>query len=739
MSITGSKSLNSNNIEGVSTAGIIDQLQNQVPINATNITNLQQATTGITYSDISSVDMTTINNNVTITGTIKTGNIRLNNTDHNFRQIFNTYYNFMDTSSNVGGVNVGRVYSTSLASYYQLYDAGATFSFTFGTIGTTFPFQLTSTALATSVPNNITTTVSSPIPSLTITDSVTLNRLNFSPALDPGSYNRIVSTNDSVIFTTSSNGAAENETLVLTTNSNICGGIRLTATTLVLGNGGTIGIATPLTNMSIDGTLGTLNLKATSSIQIDAPTATFTNPPSCSVAATTANQLVTKSYVDNVSSNSPVGTIIMYGSNTIPPGWLLCNGSNVSKITYADLWDVIGDTFLTFPPPTGFFQLPSFVGLYPRGAGYNAGLTSVSTTLGQVMTGQVGRHGHISASMNSDTQGTTTSKSVVSAVSGLAGLIITSTSVSAPVVTTTATNGTTTTTLDTYNPLNSILTAETRPNNISVNYIIKFQTSATPAPLTTPTFTQTTSVLTIQNNASASGIINFVLDDASSVAQTPLSLSSTAITVALPVTCATAPTLASHLVNKTYVDGLVAGGVGLTSTDQTITGVKTFTNDLITSSCHYGRNDGFAFNVASTTGTTIGLYPIGYCWEILGVLSTPATGSNYAGIVASPALTKGVWAISGYMVINKGTGAYLAASNVSVLWDTVAGIRIYPASSGMTYPLLAASTAAKYIIPLGTINVVVTTAGAIQTITRMISCTIGTLTWQVSFTGVKIA
>ena len=138
-------------------------------------------------------------------------------------------------------------------------------------------------------------------------------------------------------------------------------------------------------------------------------------------------------------------------------------------------------------------------------------------------------------------------------------------------------------------------------------------------------------------------------------------------------------------------------------------------------------------------GATNGLYPIGYCWEILGALSTPANGSNYAGIVASPALGLGVWAISGYLVLNKGTGSYIANSSVSVLWDTIAGIRIYPASSGMRFPLISTNTTAQLIIPLGTINVVVTTAGAIQTITRMVSMTVGTATWQVSFSGVKIA
>jgi len=71
MSITGSKSYNTNNVAGTSTSAMLDEI-NQIPINTTNIIALQQITTGITYSDISSTDMTTINNNLTITGTLTT-------------------------------------------------------------------------------------------------------------------------------------------------------------------------------------------------------------------------------------------------------------------------------------------------------------------------------------------------------------------------------------------------------------------------------------------------------------------------------------------------------------------------------------------------------------------------------------------------------------------------------------------------------------------------------------------
>ena len=71
MSITGSKSYNTNNVSGTSTSGMMDDL-NQIPINTANIIALQQITTGISYSDVSGTDMTTINNNLTITGTLTT-------------------------------------------------------------------------------------------------------------------------------------------------------------------------------------------------------------------------------------------------------------------------------------------------------------------------------------------------------------------------------------------------------------------------------------------------------------------------------------------------------------------------------------------------------------------------------------------------------------------------------------------------------------------------------------------
>lgn len=57
------------------------------------------------------------------------------------------------------------------------------------------------------------------------------------------------------------------------------------------------------------------------------------------------------------SREVPPGLLTMYIANTAPTGWLICDGSAVSRITYADLFAVIsttygaGDGSLTFNLP----------------------------------------------------------------------------------------------------------------------------------------------------------------------------------------------------------------------------------------------------------------------------------------------------------------------------------------------------------------------------------------------------
>jgi|GEM_PF-4231271 len=53
-------------------------------------------------------------------------------------------------------------------------------------------------------------------------------------------------------------------------------------------------------------------------------------------------------YLNQKSSSSvPTGAICYFATTAIPTGWLLCNGSNVSRTTYAALFAAIGTKFGT--------------------------------------------------------------------------------------------------------------------------------------------------------------------------------------------------------------------------------------------------------------------------------------------------------------------------------------------------------------------------------------------------------
>lgn len=69
-------------------------------------------------------------------------------------------------------------------------------------------------------------------------------------------------------------------------------------------------------------------------------------------------------------SDVPIGTIVMWGGprnagladsvNILPPGWLLCDGAEVSIAGYSELYGVIGGRYGTATSATTFV-LPDFV------------------------------------------------------------------------------------------------------------------------------------------------------------------------------------------------------------------------------------------------------------------------------------------------------------------------------------------------------------------------------------------
>ena len=68
----------------------------------------------------------------------------------------------------------------------------------------------------------------------------------------------------------------------------------------------------------------------------------------------------------NPGDMAPVGSIYLWGSNTIPEGYLLCNGQAVSRTDYSDLFAVLGTSYGS-GDGSSTFNLPDFRSNVPIG------------------------------------------------------------------------------------------------------------------------------------------------------------------------------------------------------------------------------------------------------------------------------------------------------------------------------------------------------------------------------------
>lgn len=139
----------------------------------------------------------------------------------------------------------------------------------------------------------------------------------------------------------------------------------------------------------------------------------------------------------------PSGSMTMYAASTAPTGWLECNGSAISRTTYAALFAAIGTTFGSGNGSTTF-NIPDMRGQFARGWDHGAGVDP-GRTLGSSQADAFASHTHTTTlNMSSSTGGGTNNP-----LAG-ANTSVTTTWTSA------ATGGT-----------------ETRPKNIALMFIIK--------------------------------------------------------------------------------------------------------------------------------------------------------------------------------------------------------------------------------------------------------------------------
>lgn len=111
---------------------------------------------------------------------------------------------------------------------------------------------------------------------------------------------------------------------------------------------------------------------------------------------TTTNKWISGPGLDTVRNNldhGPVGSITAYVGDTLPPGWLECDGSTVDKITYWELFDVIGTKFNTGSETSDEFRLPDLRGQFLRGWDHDKGIDS-GRTLGSLQSEATKSHTH---------------------------------------------------------------------------------------------------------------------------------------------------------------------------------------------------------------------------------------------------------------------------------------------------------------------------------------------------------
>ncbi len=71
--------------------------------------------------------------------------------------------------------------------------------------------------------------------------------------------------------------------------------------------------------------------------------------------------------IQRPGSGVPAGIISEFGGVSAPTGWLMCDGSVVSQVTYAALFAVVGSMYDTGGEGGGNFRLPNLLGKYAVG------------------------------------------------------------------------------------------------------------------------------------------------------------------------------------------------------------------------------------------------------------------------------------------------------------------------------------------------------------------------------------
>lgn len=104
-------------------------------------------------------------------------------------------------------------------------------------------------------------------------------------------------------------------------------------------------------------------------------TRAFTGPVSVPSLTVSGNETVGGTLTVGGAQVMPSGVIFDYAGSSVPTGWLVCDGSAVSRTTYANLFTAIGATWGAGDGSTTF-NVPDLRGRAAIGSGQGSGLTN---------------------------------------------------------------------------------------------------------------------------------------------------------------------------------------------------------------------------------------------------------------------------------------------------------------------------------------------------------------------------
>ena len=199
----------------------------------------------------------------------------------------------------------------------------------------------------------------------------------------------------------------------------------------------------------------TIHLRSPSVINMNSETQNyaFTNARKTQIETNTSDISTLQGQIN------PTGAVIAFAGSSIPTGYLLCDGAEISQTTYADLYTAIGTTYSSgrSAPSSGNFYLPDLRCTFISGVGQNQTQTQKITqgakTLGTFYDMSVQGHKHDYEKSDSESVGTPGVSYITAG---------------ANTHTTTKTSGIY------FDDGTSMTAAVTQPINLAMNYIIKY-------------------------------------------------------------------------------------------------------------------------------------------------------------------------------------------------------------------------------------------------------------------------